>query len=57
MAGKPRARRNKETQELEPPWSNIRRQWAASDPVEVDKAQQRAKQLIEGGYGAINWSE
>jgi hypothetical protein len=57
MAGKPRARRNKETQELEPPWANIRRQWAASDPVEVDKAQQRAQQLIEGGYGAINWAD
>ena len=57
MAGKPRARRNKVTQELEPPWANIRRQWAASDPVEVDKAQQRAKQLIEGGYGAVSWTD
>ena len=57
MAGKPRARRNKVTQELEPPWANIRRQWVASDPVEVDKAQQRAKQLIEGGYGAVSWTD
>ena len=57
MSGKPRARRNKVTQELEPPWANIRRQWAASDPVEVDKAQRRAKQLIEGGYGAVSWPD
>jgi hypothetical protein len=57
MAGKPRARRNRETQELEPPWAGIRRQWAGVDPVEADKAQQRAKQLIEGGWAAVDWSE
>jgi hypothetical protein len=57
MAGKPRVKRNKETQELEAPWSNIRAQWAASSPAEMDKAHQRAKQLISGGYGAISWSD
>jgi hypothetical protein len=54
---KPRARRNRETQELEPPWAGIRAQWAGVDPEQQQAAARRAKQLIEGGYGAITWTD
>jgi hypothetical protein len=57
MAGRPRARRNKETQELEPPWAGIRRQWAGVDPEQQQVAACRAAQLISGGWAAVDWSE
>jgi hypothetical protein len=55
MAGRPRARRNKETAELEPPWAEIRRQWEATDPAEKKAAELRAQQLISGGWGSVTW--
>ena len=52
MAGrKPKTKRNKETLERERPWSGIRRAWEGKDP----EAERRAQQLIEGGWGAVEW--
>ena len=55
MAGKPRARRNKETQELEPPWANIRRQWAEIDTAELQRRHDMAALLIAGRLPADWW--
>jgi hypothetical protein len=52
---KPRARRNRETQELEPPWAGIRQQWAAIPEAEQRAAERRAQQLVEQGWGAVDW--
>ena len=55
MSGKPRARRNKVTQELEPPWANIRRQWAEIDPAELQRRHDMAALLIAGRLPADWW--
>jgi hypothetical protein len=52
---KSRARRNKETQELEPPWAGVRKQWAPIPPEEQQAAERRAAQLVSGGWGAVDW--
>ena len=52
---KPRQRRNKETQELEPPWAAYRRQWEGVAPEEQAAVARRAAQLITGGWGAVEW--
>jgi len=50
-----RAKRHQEKGELEAPWSEILRQWAAVDPVEKQAAEHRAQQLISGGWGSVTW--
>ena len=51
MGRKPKIKRDKETLELEPPWSGIRRQWEGKDP----EAERRAQQFVEGGMDAVEW--
>ena len=29
--------------------------WATTDPDDLKRAHDRAKQLIQGGYGAVDW--
>ena len=52
---KQRARRNKETQELEAPWAGIRRQWSDIDPAELQRRHAMAALLVAQGRAAIVW--
>ena len=51
-----RARRNKETLELEAPWAGIRKQWADIDPAELQRRHAQAALLVAQGRAAIQWS-
>ena len=52
---KQRARRNKETQELEAPWAGIRKQCADIPPEELQRRHAQAALLVAQGRAAIQW--
>ena len=59
MAGKPRARRNRETQELTTgQWEGVRKQWQldAKRP-DTPAARRRCRQLIELGPAYVSWDD
>lgn len=38
-------------------WPTLKATWEGLSDAEIEQRHRRAQQLVEGGYGAVSWSE